>query len=267
VTNTRTGQEESVKDHLDRIKKESHTITAFKNQKTYKEVPYNEIKPHSDGLAYYKGKMYGTKEDLKYFPKKVRLVELTERKKILAPSPFQVIEASKRKPDRVVKFKNEMTALQFRSKNLKEGKIALLGSREMKGGRIYEVEVFNKKKNPETIRQVERYNKTHKTSKINLKTSETEKVKSKPVVDKKELSQATYKGSSSIWDRMAGGYERNRKTGKVRATKTYGTFGSSKKHTTTDDIMKMDTGYKPKSMSDYTGRKKSSDKTKVGLSK
>ena len=32
----------------------------------------------SDGLAYYQGKMYGTKEDLKYFPKKVSLVKLDE---------------------------------------------------------------------------------------------------------------------------------------------------------------------------------------------
>jgi hypothetical protein len=50
---------------------------AFKSQPTFKRVRYNDpaFKPISDGLAAYKGKMYCTKEDLKYFPKFVRLVK------------------------------------------------------------------------------------------------------------------------------------------------------------------------------------------------
>ena len=44
---------------------------------TFKRVRYNDpdFKPISDGLASYKGKWYGTKEDLKYFPKFVRLIK------------------------------------------------------------------------------------------------------------------------------------------------------------------------------------------------
>lgn len=58
--------------------KGKHLVACFASQKTFKTVPYNKVEPHSDGLAYYEGKMYGTKEDLKYFPKQVRLVELNE---------------------------------------------------------------------------------------------------------------------------------------------------------------------------------------------
>ena len=54
-----------------------HLNEAFKNSLTYKRVRYNDPKLHiiSDGLAAYKGKMYCTKEDLKYMPKFVRLVK------------------------------------------------------------------------------------------------------------------------------------------------------------------------------------------------
>ena len=54
----------------------------FINDKTFKTVKYNDanFNPLSDGLAYYKNgtkwQVYGTKEDLKYMPKKVRLVKL-----------------------------------------------------------------------------------------------------------------------------------------------------------------------------------------------
>jgi hypothetical protein len=63
-------------------------------------------------------------------------------KKMLAPSPFQVIEASKKKPKKVHRFKNEATAIIFRSAKLTEGKTALLGSREINGKIVYEVEVY-----------------------------------------------------------------------------------------------------------------------------
>lgn len=44
---------------------------------TYKRVRYNDpaFRPIADGMAAYKGKLYGTKEDLKYMPKFVRLVK------------------------------------------------------------------------------------------------------------------------------------------------------------------------------------------------
>jgi hypothetical protein len=41
-----------------------------------RKVPYSKVKPLSDKLAYYKGKLYGTKEDLKLFPDKVTLEKL-----------------------------------------------------------------------------------------------------------------------------------------------------------------------------------------------
>jgi hypothetical protein len=55
-----------------------HLINAYSSLKPFKTVKYNdpEFKPFSDGLAYYKGKMYGTKEDLKYMPREVRLIDL-----------------------------------------------------------------------------------------------------------------------------------------------------------------------------------------------
>jgi hypothetical protein len=54
-----------------------HLIVSTKGMKTFKRVRYNDpdLKPISDGLAIYKGKMYGTREDLKYMPKFVRLVK------------------------------------------------------------------------------------------------------------------------------------------------------------------------------------------------
>ena len=48
------------------------------SSKPFKTISYNnpELKPVSDGLAIYKDKLYGTKEDLKYMPKRIRLVRL-----------------------------------------------------------------------------------------------------------------------------------------------------------------------------------------------
>ncbi len=50
----------------------------FKRYKPFKTVAYNnpELRPISDGMATYKGELYGTKEDLKYMPKRVRLIRL-----------------------------------------------------------------------------------------------------------------------------------------------------------------------------------------------
>jgi len=53
------------------------------SMRTYKRVPYNQLKPISDGEAVYKGKLYATKEDLKYFPKFVRLAKFGDFKKIV----------------------------------------------------------------------------------------------------------------------------------------------------------------------------------------
>ena len=53
----------------------------FASNKVFKKVSYKEIRPISDGLAYYQGKMYGTKEDLKYYPKNVRLVKFGDFKR------------------------------------------------------------------------------------------------------------------------------------------------------------------------------------------
>lgn len=39
-------------------------------------VHYSKIKPWSDKLAFYKGRLYGTKEDLKYVPDMVTLEKL-----------------------------------------------------------------------------------------------------------------------------------------------------------------------------------------------
>ena len=64
------------------------------------------------------------------------------KKERLEPSPYQVLWASQRKPKKVYKFKNEDTALAFREGLLREGKVALLGSREIEGKRIYEVEIY-----------------------------------------------------------------------------------------------------------------------------
>lgn len=55
-----------------------HLVAPFAKQKTFKSVRYGDkdFHPISDGLAIYKGKMYGSKDDLKYMPKSVRLVRL-----------------------------------------------------------------------------------------------------------------------------------------------------------------------------------------------
>lgn len=55
-----------------------------RTDRAYKTVCYSskDLKPLGDSLAIYKGTLYGTKEDLKYFPKKVRLVKLNSPMKI-----------------------------------------------------------------------------------------------------------------------------------------------------------------------------------------
>jgi hypothetical protein len=68
----------------------------------------------------------------------------TKDGRYLAPSPFQVIEASKRKPTETHDFGiNEETALKFRENKLREGKTALLGSKKVDGRtRHFYVEVY-----------------------------------------------------------------------------------------------------------------------------
>ena len=60
-----------------------HILEGMKSLKTYKRVPYNQLSPISDGEAVYKGKLYATKEDLKYFPKSVRIAKFGDFKKIV----------------------------------------------------------------------------------------------------------------------------------------------------------------------------------------
>ena len=52
-----------------------------KMNKVYKTVSYNSpnLRPVGDKLVMFKGKMYETKEDLKKFPKKVRLIRLNDK--------------------------------------------------------------------------------------------------------------------------------------------------------------------------------------------
>lgn len=54
-------------------KKKVVSVRGYMRKKTIK-VPYSKIKPFTSHLAYYKNKLYLTKEDLKRFPEKVTLL-------------------------------------------------------------------------------------------------------------------------------------------------------------------------------------------------
>lgn len=53
-----------------------HLNNLHASDRTFKTITYSskDFKPISDSLCIFKGRLYGTKEDLKYYPKKVRLV-------------------------------------------------------------------------------------------------------------------------------------------------------------------------------------------------
>ena len=61
--------------HYDAAK---YLVAGYQDAPVYKTVNYNEIEPADDAHAKYRGVLYGTKEDLKYMPSKVRLVEIRQ---------------------------------------------------------------------------------------------------------------------------------------------------------------------------------------------
>ena len=55
---------------------DKYLVAGMQQAPTYKTVNYNEITPLDDGHAKYRGRIFATKEDLKYMPKRVRLVDI-----------------------------------------------------------------------------------------------------------------------------------------------------------------------------------------------
>ena len=92
-----------------------HSNKCFASNPVYKTVKYNQIKPIDDGTLVYDGKMYGSKDDLKYMPDKVRLVKLDAKNEM----KNYIISGTGFLYQYDVKARNEQEAIEKADKDLK----------------------------------------------------------------------------------------------------------------------------------------------------